>query len=221
MYPIINVEGQEISQNDFVLNFLKICTEHQNQKKALAFAFILYDYTSPHVKKILVDQDYWNALNTISGNLLTVFYVDCKTKTLNEKVKKFKAGVPYMSVYGIKSESNDPSIISIKILEKYFGINEQIFNPSIMLFQVSDMKVTNYLFVNLKEKEIEKTYIEIKDIINTVIGSLKGISPECHENYGPIFREIENSITHRKHKIIVSKFPKLVSLSDLFSFFFN
>jgi hypothetical protein len=200
---------------------LKICNEHQNNKRALAFAFILYDYTSPHVNKILTDKDYWNALNKISGNLLTIFYVDCKTKILNEKVKNVRSGVAYNSVFGIQSKNDDPSIISIKILEKYFGISEQISRPSIMLFQVDNMNVKDSIFVNLKENEVEKTYNEIFDIIKSVTDSLKGISPDCHGNYGCIFREVENSIIHRKHKLIYSKIPKLVNFIDLFSLLFN
>lgn len=221
MYPILNIKGQNISKDEFILNFLHICKSHQNSQRALAFAFIIYDYTSPHITKILNDNDYWNSLNKIAGNFLTVFHADCRFPTLNSKVIRFRNGVAYNSMFGIQTENDDPSIISFAILENYFGISEPVKIPSILFFQVDNMEITDYMFLNLKENEIEKTYNEIYEILNEVTATLKGISPDCYHNNGPVFREIRNSVLHIKHRTIVSKLLTHIKISDFFPLLFN
>ena len=58
---------------EFAREFPKICRSHRETGRALAFAFILFDYDHPEVRKVLYDQMYWDALDKISGRFLTVF----------------------------------------------------------------------------------------------------------------------------------------------------
>ena len=64
---------------DFKKEFISIRNSHSKEKKILAFAFVLYCYFgNPQLSKIFDDTDYWEALNSISGNYLSIFYVDSK-----------------------------------------------------------------------------------------------------------------------------------------------
>ena len=56
----------ELSNDAFSQSIIDICEQHRKEKRALAFAFILYDFENPQIFKILDDRNYWNALNTIS-----------------------------------------------------------------------------------------------------------------------------------------------------------
>ena len=69
----LNARGQNQDFQEFEESMLQICKEHQTTRRALAFAFILYDFNNAHVAKILKDPDYWQSLHQISGNYLTVF----------------------------------------------------------------------------------------------------------------------------------------------------
>lgn len=59
--------------NSFVEKMIGIDNQHRDEMRAMAFAFILYDFRNPHLRKILDDSEYWLALNHISGEYLTVF----------------------------------------------------------------------------------------------------------------------------------------------------
>lgn len=74
--------------DEFESDFLRICETHREEGRALAFAFILYDFTSPQVAKVLRDQDYWNALDQLSGKYLTVF--SFHTRPASKRVSPMK-----------------------------------------------------------------------------------------------------------------------------------
>ena len=64
--PIIEFE-------QFKERFFKICEEHRSTGRALAFAFILFGEQHAEMYNMLENQNYWQALNTLSGRWLTVF----------------------------------------------------------------------------------------------------------------------------------------------------
>ena len=64
---------QELSSDTFSQSIIDVCEKHRIDSRALAFAFILYDFNNPQIFKILNDRDYWNALHTISGKYLSIY----------------------------------------------------------------------------------------------------------------------------------------------------
>ena len=57
----------ELNTDDFSDGVIELCEKHREKGRALAFAFLIYDFCNPQIIKVLEDADYWNALNTISG----------------------------------------------------------------------------------------------------------------------------------------------------------
>lgn len=75
MYPIQNSK-EGFDETKFKDELLNICREHFVEGRALAFAFIVYRLSDPHINKILDDSHYFAALDEISGKKLTIFYID-------------------------------------------------------------------------------------------------------------------------------------------------
>ena len=116
---------------------IHICNQHRKKNRALAFAFILYDFENPHLWKILNDREYWLALNRISGEYLTVF-------SLNYKEKRWpRSGYTHM-LLNVPVNFN-PSIGTNELIEKYFGKTIQMRYPAILFFQVDNEKVIDSL----------------------------------------------------------------------------
>ncbi len=44
---------QELSNDAFAQSIIDVCEKHRDDKRALAFAFILFDFESPQIFKIL------------------------------------------------------------------------------------------------------------------------------------------------------------------------
>ena len=74
----------ELKSADFSHGIIELCEKHREESRALAFAFLIYDFCNPQTIKVLEDVDYWNALNTISGKYLSIYYIHSREKQFAE-----------------------------------------------------------------------------------------------------------------------------------------
>ena len=74
---------------------------------------------------------------------------------------------------------------------------------SSLLFQVYDNSVIDSLLVELKEEEIEKTFLELKDYLKEAALALKKIAPKNKQNLKEIFNclELELNSAARARKV--------------------
>lgn len=213
MYKVVlkreNNNTYELSIPEFKSNFIEICKSHHLNKKALVFAFLLYDFTNPEISKILNDSDYWKALDYLSGKYLSIFYIHNDNKYLMDE--REDAGVIYnmISLKGNKSPHTDSKII----LNKYFGINQKLELPTILFFQVNNEYVSKYYFVELKQNMVQQSFAELFGHIEEVVKRLKLIESNYYDNYDEIFEQIQNGLKNRKniHMIsnVIRKIPVL------------
>ncbi len=74
----------DIKTADFSNGIIELCEKHRKDKRALAFAFIIYDFCNPHITKVLDDVDYWNALDAVSGKFLSIYYIPSRERIFAE-----------------------------------------------------------------------------------------------------------------------------------------
>jgi len=197
----LNSKDEVLSIESFEQNMIQICEEHKKEKRALAFAFLIYDFTNANLRKVLNDEEYWMALNQISGENLTVFSLNYKPK--REDLlggEKSYYGFQYLTsiqtTRNLTTESN-------KIADKYFeGTN--ITFPSLLFFQVNENLITDSLLIKLKEKNIEDSFNEIKDYIKAAVDSLGKVEEENKGNFKEMFDLITDNVQSKytKNEII-------------------
>ena len=56
-----HIKEESYDFESFKEQMLNICMKHRADGRAQAFAFILFDFTNPHISKIINDRDYWLA----------------------------------------------------------------------------------------------------------------------------------------------------------------
>ena len=78
MVPIALTQDGSFDNDNFRNYLLNICKEHKNQHRALAFAFLVYDFDDYTIQQIIDNQHYWTTLDKISGHSLSVFYINSK-----------------------------------------------------------------------------------------------------------------------------------------------
>ena len=178
MFPIYIKNSRSsdgITIREFSQDFKKICAEHQDAGKASSFAFIIHDFKNPQVTKVLNDVDYFNALNAISGNDLTIFYLSLTSTHKQKPTNNFA------------SEMNN-------FLFQEFHLEQEVKTPAILFFQVKDKEIIDYFFCSLKEKTFEKSYLEIEGLINKISLIMSEVLPENRQNYEQIFNLIKSDI---------------------------
>ncbi|HOH71059.1 MAG TPA: hypothetical protein PK984_04040 [Paludibacteraceae bacterium] len=92
MVPIVINEKQQFDEEGFKDFFIQKCKQHKSEGRALAFAFIVYDFENHTITNILKDKNYWSALDKISGNMLSVFYINSQDKLLQQATRTNLSG---------------------------------------------------------------------------------------------------------------------------------
>ena len=175
--------GEGMPVQSFVKTFKEICTAHQIEGKASSFAFIVHDFTNPEITKVLDDRNYFNALDEISGNNLTIFYLHLTP----EKNKAVQFLGKERLVRDLTGEMND-------FLVQEFKLEERISTPAILFFQIKNKEIIDFFFCSITERTTEKAFLEIENLVQKNISVIKQISSESKENYPEIFTLIKNEV---------------------------
>lgn len=205
--------NEGISFDTFNDKMINICNEHRESGKALIFAFIIYDFASPHVSKILHDDDYWMALNTISGNKISIF-------SIHKPLSIEEPAVNYRSMYDVYPPNKyDPHALGEQIANKYFPV--EIESPSIIFFQVDKEQVIDAIIVGIKETLQEEAYEEIKDYIKTAVISISDVKNDYRNNHQEIFNLLSHELQSKKNRktiiSIIKGFPSIYSILKEFN----
>jgi hypothetical protein len=178
-----------------------IC-ENRGSGQALAFAFILYDYESPHISKVLADLDYWNALDKLSGKSLTVFSFHVREQKQYSRTTKIW--------HRLAGRRPDALTKANSALMKYFGQTFEM--PALLFFQVLDSKLIGSYLVKLTSKRVEDAFNEITTILKTAVDSISQVTEENRRNAREIFGLIKGDVRSYRIK------RKLKSLYQWVSF---
>lgn len=215
MYTIYqNSKDEGHDFGSFKQEMMQICRRHKDEQRALAFAFILYDFENPQLWKVLNDNHYWLALDAISGEYLTVFSFNYKEKKKIKRKFNIKSRVSYR-LSGIATTSN-PSKGIEELIEKYFGERVVVKYPAILFFQVDNDVVVDTLLIELKEELIEPAFQELKEYLRSSVKALKQIKPEYKNNSKEVFdlleRKVESTRTARKIKRVIQDGGNIIGL---------
>ena len=181
--------GHSVEQ--FHTRFLAICGEHRASRRALAFAFILYDFSDPQVKKMLDDDDYWRALDEISGQNLSVF-------SFHQIPRRSQREMRMMTSF-----SAAPRDDHYTALWRYVGLERAPEIPSILFFQVERGEVIDSMVVQVRAQRVEDTFVEFKEVLRLAGQAVGKVKPENHGNAQAIFNLIKDRLRRRERSIRV------------------
>ena len=146
-------------------NIITICHEHRKANRALAFAFILFNYGHPNIKKMLDDKDYLRALHEKSGRYLTVFYIPQDEQFFGEDINNDRREVRHMAPL------NSENQLAI-LLSSYMKTAEAIKLPAVLFFQVNGESISDWFVIGLDENKIEDSFVELYDYVKSAVSQL-------------------------------------------------
>ena len=91
----------------------------------------------------------------------------------------------------------DPGMKLQLILNSYFGLENRVNLPAVLLFQVAEDKVSWYSFVQLRAGTVESTFGEIRDLLRDLADALSKADPGSM-NVVTSVEAIENRLLRRK-----------------------
>jgi len=198
----------------FTKGIVDLCERHRKENRALAFAFLMYDFQNPQIFKILEDINYWNALNTISGEYLSVYYIHSPENTFGQDLSLHNA-VEHRWLYPIDHRMQLNRVTAM--LRNYLAFDEHVRLPVILFFQVEGNLICDYFLIELFEDKMEESFLELKEYLSSAVNRLKMIAPENYGNVQAIFESMKHGVKHTKFRRIlfksVQKFPVQLLLS--------
>lgn len=211
-----NGRVHELNTEDFSHGIIELCEKHREESRALAFAFLIYDFRNPQIIKVLEDADYWNALDVISGKFLSIYYIHSRERNFAEDLAAAN-DVERRGMHPINAGITIDKLAPM--LKNYLSLDRNVKLPSILFFQVEGKLISDYFLIELFEESIEKSFIELKDYILAAVKRLKMIDPEYYGNFQPIFESLKQGVdSTRFRKVLfrnVQKFPVQLLLSWL------
>ena len=202
---------EELNPDNFKASIVDLCERHKKEGRALAFAFLMFDFENPQITKILEDKDYWNSLHQISGSYLSIFYINSRESHFGEDLSK----IGFEEKRGLYEVNKNQAILPI--LKQYFDLDDNIKLPSILFFQVDERMIIDYFLLNLDEEKIEDSFLELKTYIKEAVNNLKGIKKEYYQNSQPIFDVMKSGVEGKRFKRVffkrIQRFPVQLLIS--------
>ena len=147
MIPVFEQgKGQGIGHtyHHFLNHFLNICNDHIENNRANSFAFILYDFHDEHIREILKKQGVFAELDRLSGNELSIFYLNSEEQDLIESFNTIFLGA--------------------------FEVENKFKKPFVLFFKVYGNEVEDIEIVELEQSDLTFAFKELFDTVKKFIG---------------------------------------------------
>ncbi len=176
------------------------------------YGFILYTDKDPYVVKVLRDDDFWNALNSISGANWPIFAV----RPLHKGNYSLSASsrsdiISYMVPTWVEPKTN------IQVLRD-FGLEKTDCLPLFVVFMWDDTDELNQVTIPIEGKSIEAVYNSIEEIAKVITKAEAEVLPQYKVTVN-VFRNIVTELDAMKFRHTVIKRGKIAyRLSEFLSF---
>jgi hypothetical protein len=191
------------SGEKFIDNLPRICKDLHNELGVLTFGIIVYDETTPELRKILRDKDYWDALDKASGDRMVIFsLIDRVEREYNRSIGLMVAGRPS---YSDKCKSYS------HLLKELFGNEALLVYPYVIFFQVVGEQIHDYRLVPLKRKDVWESTKAIQDLFSSISDVLNNVLPEYYGNRREIFELVKSDLLRQEYKVYILQGPKKLS----------
>ena len=194
------------------------CGQRRAEGRALAYAFIVYDFDNHTITDILGQKNYWSALDKGSGKVLSIFYIDSRDSYYEERQKQIhqdalrrvrSSSSKMLSYLTPVAMEPTPTDNAIGLIKSTFEIDKNIKTPFVIFFQIDNNgDITDSFIVGLKQDRLEDAFLELKNHIRNAVESLNDLLPENYGNHQEIFTLIKQGVEGGKFNDFVSKVVK-------------
>lgn len=174
-------------------------TEHWKHQEGVANAFgvILYTDKHPNIKKILMDNDYWAALDEMSGPKWAVFSI--RAKSGHYTIPSFPAGTMGLMIPVWKEPSEN------ELLLESFEIESTEKLPQLLVFAQGENGEILKHSIRLDDSSPEKAYNTLMTGIKIIAKAIEDISPENLKNPEGVYAAISLSISNHEQWQVIKK----------------
>lgn len=168
-------------------------TEHWKHKEGIAnsFGVILYTDEHPHIKKVLADDDYWAALDKMSGPRWAVFSIRAKAGYYG--LPNLRPGTLGMMIPVWKEPRENEALL------REFEIKSTKELPLLFVFAQGTYGEILRHSISLDDSSIEKAYDSLKIGIKVIAEAIQDVLPENLKSAEGVHAAINLSVSNYKY----------------------
>lgn len=178
------------------------------------YGFILYTEQDPYVAKVLRDDDFWSALDTISGSNWPIFAVRPLPKG-NWKLSPSSRGG---NTTNFMVQTWDEPKANIPVLRD-FGIKKTEDLPLFVVFMWDDDDNLNEITIPILGNNQEKVFCSLKEIVETIAKVEEAILPQ-YKGTVNVFRNVKAALEALAFRhTVINRGKILFRLAEFFNLF--
>lgn len=200
-------------QKDCGLKLIKDLVEGDKNLSRI-YGFILYTEQDPYVVKALRDEDFWNALNSKSGDNWPIF----AARPLQQGRTRFSGGggpgqMSMMIATWDEPKANLPVI-------RDFGLEDSQDLPLFVAFMWDDEDNLNEITIPIRGDNVDEVYHSLEKIVRTITRTEERILPE-YKGTVNVFRNVKAELEALKLKhTVISRGKMIGRLAGFLSMFY-
>ena len=176
------------------------------------FGLILFTDRHPHLAKVMGDDDYWKAFNSISGDSFAIF--SAKPANGRYVLPSAPPGFLQMMVPIWSEPEQNNGLLST------FHLNSTEHLPKFVVFaQMPDGRICQ-CSIKLTDQSEAHAYAELRKVIDVVSAAAKKIGPEYSGNTENVYLAFEQAVSGFKQQTILLTMSRYIPfVKEALSFF--
>jgi hypothetical protein len=174
--------GYGIGLDEFYKRVDTIYSEHLKQKRAHAFAFLLYDFENESIRKVLKNHGGVKELDHLAGKDISIFYLHSRRA---ESLKSFN-----------------------EIIVKSLGFENEVLFPAVIFFRFENNEVADIKIMELIERDFLSAFKELYTAIENYIANDKPI--KSSKNINVLIATVKKVTLEQFFKVIFEHWYKKI-----------
>jgi hypothetical protein len=186
-----------------VTKYLLDLVEGSRSTGVAVFGAIIYDERTAEYRKLLVDPDYWDALNRTSGPHFEIFALRDHVQSRVEVDSSVEAVTLYSA-----GRSRSRTIFFSQLLRDYFGeVDTQLAYPSFLLFLLDSGRVTHCRLIPLKRGTVEEVFLTLQALLSSIADVVARWKVESGKRNEVLWERLKDRLLAEDYTLYIQKAP--------------
>ena len=192
-----------LGAGDLKRYLLDLCAQ-STHAGVVAFGCLVYDEGTVELRKLLKDEDYWDALDKASGPDFEIFAV-------RDEQKYGQDAPDYIEMLTASSMSRSRSrgYYFSHLLKEYFDEEKTtLAYPSFVLFLVEDDRVTHCRLIPFSRGGIHETFLQLQELFATIATAIERWRETDTRTASSLWEVLKNDLLEADYTLYIQNAPR-------------
>jgi hypothetical protein len=176
-------------------------TELCRRQPVAAFGALVYDEQTAEMRKLLTDQDYWDALDRVSGPDLEVF-------ALRDEESFRTDGTIEMLTAASLSRARSRGTYFSKLLRDYFGEKDtRLAYPSFVLFLVDKGRVAYCRLIPFRRGSVEDVFLRLQGLFELLAAGIAEWKSASGSDVAALWENLKTKLLEKEYTVYIQGAP--------------